>query len=181
MTNPPRGDMIQKKVCMLGTFAVGKTSLVRRFVHSIFSDGYRSTLGVKIDRASAEVDGETVNMVVWDIQGEDDKERVLPAYLKGAAAYLLVVDPTRKYTLKSAMLLKLIADREAGDVPFIIILNKCDLIDQWEMTEMDLAMLEKNALAVLRTSAKTGENVNTAFETLARKLAEDSRSKANGS
>ena len=163
-------DMIQKKICMLGTFAVGKTSLVRRFVYSIFSDGYRSTLGVKIDRAKAEVDGTEVNMVVWDIQGEDDEERVLPAYLKGAAGYLLVIDPTRKYTLKSAMLLKLIADREAGEVPFIILLNKYDLKDQWEMTEVDLAILSKDAIAVLHTSAKTGENVDEAFHLLASTL-----------
>lgn len=160
---------------MLGTFAVGKTSLVRRYVHSIFSDGYRSTLGVKIDRATALIDDTQVNMVVWDIQGEDDEERVLPAYLKGASAYLLVVDPTRKYTLKSAMLLKLIADREAGHVPYIILLNKSDLSDQWEMTETDLAVLEKDALAVLRTSAKTGENVAQAFELLARTLIESSQ------
>jgi small GTP-binding protein len=68
--------MIQKKVCMLGTSGVGKTSLVAKFVHSIFSDKYLTTVGVKIDKKTVTVDGNEVMLMIWDLAGDDDYQRL---------------------------------------------------------------------------------------------------------
>ena len=75
--------MIQKKVCMIGVFGTGKTSLVQQYVHSKFSEKYHSTVGVKIDRKTVDVNGETVSLVLWDIAGKDAEEDVPASYVRG--------------------------------------------------------------------------------------------------
>src|ERR1700675_4666549 len=90
--------MLQKKVCMIGSFSVGKTSLIQRFVSSIFSDRYLTTVGVKIDKKVVRVDGEDVTLVLWDLYGEDEFQKMRMSYLRGASGYLLVADGTRRAT-----------------------------------------------------------------------------------
>jgi small GTP-binding protein len=92
--------VLQKKICLLGAFGVGKTSLTRRYVDSIFSDTYLTTVGVKIDKKAVRVGANDVNLLIWDIAGEDDVSAVRTSYLRGAAGYLLVVDVTRAQTLE---------------------------------------------------------------------------------
>ena len=87
--------MIEKKICMLGASGVGKTSLVSRFVSSIFSDKYLTTVGVKVDKKVVAVDDTQVTLLLWDIYGQDEFQTVKPAYLRGASGYLLVADGTR--------------------------------------------------------------------------------------
>jgi len=160
--------MIQKKVCMLGGFAVGKTSLVARFVTSIFSDKYLTTVGVKIEKKSVQVANQQLDLVLWDIYGDDEFQRVRMSYLRGASGYLLVVDPTRKATLETAIALHDSAEKTIGRVPFILVLNKADLIDQWEIDEH---ALDDRKWTIIRTSAKTGTGVEEAFLALARTMA----------
>ena len=127
--------MIQKKICMLGAFGVGKTSLVSRFVHSLFSDKYLTTVGVKIEKKSVDVEGEQVDLVIWDIYGDDDFQKVRMSYVRGASGYLLVADGTRSTTLDTARALQDSVQRTLGAVPFILVLNKADLVDQWALDE----------------------------------------------
>ena len=82
--------MIQKKVCMVGTSGVGKTSLVAKFVHSMFSDKYLTTVGVKIDKKTVAVDGNEVMLMIWDLAGDDGYQRLQTSYLRGTSGYLLV-------------------------------------------------------------------------------------------
>jgi small GTP-binding protein len=160
--------MIQKKVCMLGAFAVGKTSLVARFVHSIFSDKYLTTVGVKIDRKAVTVGDKTVNLVLWDIYGDDDFQSVRQSYLRGTAAYLLVVDGTRAATLDVAVSLQKLAEETAGKVPFVLVLNKSDLSTEWAIDQNAILRLANQGWKVMRTSAKTGAGVEDTFASLAR-------------
>ncbi len=88
--------MIKKKLCMLGATQVGKTSLVQRFVQTIFSDKYHPTVGVKIDKKQVVLGGRDVSLLLWDVQGEDETYTVRPSYLRGASGYLLVVDGARR-------------------------------------------------------------------------------------
>ena len=90
--------MMQKKVCMVGLFGTGKTSLVQRFVHSRFSERYLSTVGVKIDRKEVEVDGAAVTLLLWDLSGRDGFEDITPSYLRGSHGILYVADGTRRET-----------------------------------------------------------------------------------
>ena len=95
--------MIQKKVCMLGTFAVGKTSLVSRFVHSMFSERYQTSIGVKIDKKALQLGEEQVELILWDIHGDDEFQRIRQPYVKGASGCLFVVDGTRRSTWDEAL------------------------------------------------------------------------------
>jgi small GTP-binding protein len=157
--------VISKKICMLGGFGVGKTSLVSRFVHSLFSDKYLTTVGVKIEKKSVAVGDERVDLMVWDIHGDDDFQRVNMSYVRGAAGYLLVVDGTRRGTLDTALALRENVERTIGAVPFLLLLNKSDLADEWKL---DVQSIQQLDCPVISTSAKTGEGVERAFEQLAR-------------
>jgi small GTP-binding protein len=164
--------MIQKKICMLGAFAVGKTSLVSRFVRSLFSEKYLTTVGVKIDKKLMTVDGQDINLILWDLAGEDDFQRIRTSYLRGASGYFLIVDGTRPSTLDTAIGIKETADQAIGDVPFIVLLNKADLIDDWELTREQTDDLYSRDWTVITSSAKTGEGVEEAFTELTRQMIE---------
>src|SRR4030095_2695636 len=99
--------MTQLKICMLGAYAVGKTSLIARFVRGIFSEQYLVTLGVKIDSKEGSVDGQTGKVILWDMAGEDEFAKVNASYLKGAAGYILVADGTRRTTMDQAAVLQI--------------------------------------------------------------------------
>jgi small GTP-binding protein len=164
-------ELIQKKVCMLGGFAVGKTSLVSRYVHSMFSDTYLTTIGVKIDKKPVSLLRGEMELILWDIYGEDEFQKVRMSYLQGASAYLLVADGTRPATLEVAASLHRAAEQEIGKVPFVLALNKVDLADQWQVDTTALEEAGELGWKIVRTSAKTGEGVEEAFLVLARAMA----------
>jgi len=160
--------MIQKKICMLGAFAVGKTSLVSRYVRSIFSDKYHSSVGVKVDKKLVVLGGEQVDLLLWDLYGEDEFQKIRPTYLRGSSGYVLVADGTRRETLEKAVALHGRAEETAGKVPFVLMVNKTDLTEKWEIDNVALEELEKRGWPVFKTSAKTGSVVEDAFLALAR-------------
>lgn len=162
--------MVQKKVCMLGSFSVGKTSLVRRFVESMFSDAYLTTVGVKIDKKTLQVDGNDLTLMLWDIYGEDDFQKLRMSYLRGASGFLLVVDGTRRASLDKVLSIKEEADNALGPVHSVLALNKCDLIDQWEIEADKEKDLRARGWSIVRTSAKTGEGVEEVFAALSRAM-----------
>ncbi len=162
--------MLQKKICMLGSFAVGKTSLVRRFVESIYLEKYQTTIGVKVDKKVVRQNGDEVTLMLWDIYGEDDFQKMRWSYVRGASGYLLVADGTRRATIEKAVELEERVRAEVGALPFVFVINKVDLIREWEVDEEVEAKLAERQWAVLRSSAKTGENVEEAFALLTRKM-----------
>jgi len=164
--------VIQKKVCMLGAYAVGKTSLVQRFVKDVFSDTYQTTVGVKITKKTIAVGGEDLSLLLWDLHGDDEFQTVHASYLRGASGALLVADGTRASTLERALELQRRLRAAAGEVPVQWILNKNDLEDDWVVNDERLLELELEPAVVLRTSAKTGDRVEDAFQALARRMRE---------
>lgn len=162
--------MLQKKVCMLGSSAVGKTSLVRRFVFNVFSEKYLTTIGVKIDRKLVSVGEQELSLILWDIQGEDQFAHIMPTYFRGASGALLVADGTRKDTIETALGLGERVCANAGKVPSLLILNKSDLEDQWEVEAEDIESLRSQGWTVIETSAKHGFLVEDAFLTLANQM-----------
>ncbi|MDJ0853774.1 MAG: Rab family GTPase [Desulfobacterales bacterium] len=165
--------MIKKKVCMLGAFAVGKTSLVRQYVHSIFSEKYQTTVGVKIDKKTLERDGGPVDLILWDIHGEDAFQTVRTSYLRGAAGILIVVDGTRRATLDTAMDLQQRARETVGAVPIIFVFNKSDLAAEWELEDAEIERLRLKGIATIKASAKTGRAVPETFDRLAQAMLEN--------
>ncbi|MGE0056212.1 MAG: Rab family GTPase [Hyphomicrobium sp.] len=160
-------EALQKKICMIGGFSVGKTSLVQRYVQSIFSEKYLTTVGVKIDKKVVEVHQRQVNLILWDLAGEDDIASLRMSYMRGASGYALVADGMRRSTLDVALELRKRVERDYGPLPFVLLINKHDLKDQWEISDADIGQLRNAGLWVETSSARTGENVEQAFASLA--------------
>jgi small GTP-binding protein len=161
---------LKKKICLLGAFGVGKTSLVRAFVHSIFSEEYLSTIGVQISEKTVRIGCDELKLMLWDIAGEEEFFQIPSNYVAGAAGYLLVVDGTRPETLETALEVKERVDREVGDLPCLLLFNKSDRVEDWNLSEERIDAFRSDGWICLRTSAKTGENVEQAFSDLAARL-----------
>jgi small GTP-binding protein len=162
---------LQKKICMLGGFSVGKTSLVKRFVDSVFSETYLTTVGVKIDKKTVDLSDRIVNLILWDLAGEDDISSFRMSYLRGSAGYVLVADGTRPSTLQVALSLRERVEADCGPLPFVLLLNKNDLREQWAIRDDELENLRRNGWWVQSSSARTGEGVEDAFRALAMSVA----------
>ena len=161
---------VQKKICMLGGFSVGKTSLVKRYVESVFSEAYLTTVGVKIDKKTVALGERPVNLILWDLAGEDDLASLRLSYLRGAAGYVLVADGTRPATIEMALAIRKRVEAEYGALPFALLINKHDLQDQWTVSDQDLEDLRRDGWWVRPSSARTGEGVEEAFTALAQRV-----------
>ena len=163
-------SVIQKKICLLGDFAVGKTSLVRRFVEDRFDDKYLSTIGVKISRKTLARSYGTLNLLVLDLAGGDNFDSG-SSYLRGTSGAVIVCDLTRHETLSAF-------ERYAAQVravnpgsSLVFVGNKVDRVDQRAITDAELrAVCATLNGSFLLASAKTGEQVEAAFLALAQKL-----------
>ena len=152
---------------MLGAFAVGKTSLVQRFVNSIFSEKYQTTIGVKIDQKLVQVGDTEVNLMLWDIHGEDDFQKVKSSYIMGASGYFVVVDVTREQTLDVGLSLQKMAAQMSKNAPFIVLINKTDLPrSEWYINDATIEEIKSKGFKVILTSAKEGTGVEEAFSQL---------------
>lgn len=160
-------NVIQKKICLLGEFAVGKTSLVRRFVEGRFEDKYLSTIGVKISRRSLARPTGQMNLLVWDLAGSEEFNSQ-SSYLRGAAGAVVVCDLTRRETLAGLERYARQLHAANGPVPLVFAGNKADLTAERVIGDDELHALAHAWQASLwLTSAKTGQNVEAAFDSLA--------------
>ena len=160
---------LTSKVCIVGEFAVGKTSVCERYVNNQFSEKYLTTVGVKVDTKEIELDERDahVKLVLWDVAGTDrfgDKEY---AYLRGAAGFILVADGTRSLTIGTVQQLRDEILARHPNSPTVLMINKSDLTDLWEVSDERIKDLEAEFGAVFVTSAKTGEQVEHAMTRLA--------------
>jgi small GTP-binding protein len=162
---------VSKKVCLLGDFAVGKTSLVRRFVYALFDDKYISTIGVKVSRKTVALPrGDEVvelTLMLWDLAGSEAFSRVRASYMRGAVGAVLVCDVTRPETLDG--LLTCVQDLRglSPDAKFVFAGNKSDLEDQQQFTLEDIERVAADLGApCYLTSAKTGMGVEALFRHL---------------
>ena len=165
--------MITRKLCLLGAFSVGKTSLMRRFVQGVFDERYITTLGVKIDTKTVELGENTVKLVIWDIEGADpaDPQNEListrmKAYLAGTDGLLLVADGTRLLTVDAARDIYRWFLNDFPGVPVALLLNKSDRVGEWQIDEGCPDGFD-GLLQCFTTSALSGENVERTFLHLA--------------
>ena len=168
---------VSKKICLLGDFAVGKTSLVRRFVYDLFDDKYISTIGVKVSRKTLAVPSEDgavieLTMMLWDLAGSEDFSQVRGSYMRGAAGAILVCDLTRPETLLSLESYRADLHQVSPEAVVVVVANKSDSPEQ----RLLLHQVEEGATspgaACFITSARTGENVEKMFRHLGRVLVE---------
>lgn len=161
--------MATKKICMVGHFGVGKTSLVRRFVTSEYDDKYLTTIGVKITKKDVTVQEKPVTLMLWDIAGKDELAPVNLAQVNGASGYIVVVDGCRAVTLETAKDLQQKIAKMYGPLPFVMAVNKADLESQWEVKRADI---ESCGWTSFDSSAKTGLGVIDVFMRLTDKILE---------
>ncbi|MCS6960450.1 MAG: Rab family GTPase [Pseudanabaenaceae cyanobacterium SKYGB_i_bin29] len=154
-------SVLTQKICLVGDFAVGKTSLIRRFVDRSFSDQYLTTVGVKISRKLVNLEsGLAIQLVIWDLEGSTKFKAVSSTYLQGAAGAIIVADATRPDTIDH------IDDHCRQfysinpDKPIVIALNKYDLVSD-QLPNVSQAHM---------TSAKTGYGVDELFYKLSQKI-----------
>ena len=166
---------ISKKICLLGDFAVGKTSLVRRFVHNIFDDRYISTIGVKVSRKTVSVpraDGVVdLTIMLWDLAGSEEFDHMRTSYLRGASGAVLVCDMTRPETLESLRIYANDLIKITPAAQLILAANKCDLVDHQKISpaKIETVATDLNAPHYL-TSARTGDQVEGLFRYLGKLL-----------
>jgi len=166
--------MLRRKVVVLGSPSVGKTSLVNRWVRGIFSEKYLHTIGVRIEKKCLVLeDGQEVTLLIWDLAGAQELKSYTVAYLRGAHGCLLVADGTRRSTFEDALRLLRQAEEELGKVPYVLVLNKQDQEETWEISVKDLDRLNELGVLVFKTSAKTGNGVDEAFRQLAQETLRD--------
>jgi small GTP-binding protein len=163
--------MIQKKICILGASGVGKTSLIKQYVEGIFSEKYLTSIGVKIDKKIVETNPDSVQLMIWDIEGIDRYCGFQAKYLRGASAFIIVADRTRSQSLIEGTDIFRMA-KEVADIPGILALNKNDLSSTWHWSEAELKEIKHPFSESFDTSAKTGEGVEDMFAYLAKILTE---------
>lgn len=163
--------MIQKKICILGASGVGKTSLIKQYVEGIFSEKYLTSIGVKIDKKIVETSTESVQLMIWDIEGIDRYCGFQPKYLRGASAFIIVADHTRSQSLIEGNEILRMA-KEVSDIPGVLALNKNDLPSTWHWSQSELNEIKHSFSESFNTSAKSGEGVEDMFSYLAKMLTE---------
>ena len=156
-----------KKVVLVGHFGVGKSSLVRRFVQDTFSDSYIVTIGVHILKKEIKIDELNLTLIIWDIEGKDDIQKVRSSYLLGTSGFVYVIDPTRPQTY----------ERFNEEIDFlktsfptsklVSVANKSDLINQEDFKEL---LKNKNIEIDYFASAKAGTEVENVFQTIGMKM-----------
>ena len=162
------------KVLLTGAAAVGKTSLVQRFIKNRFQANYKLTVGVDILTKDVEFrQGEIATLSIWDIGGQQRFEFIRSTFYKGAAGTLLVFDLTREQTYTEIRKWLTEIRQFAGDIPFVLIGNKADLMeDVGVVIDRDEArsFAENEGSIYIETSAKTGIYVDDAFTELTRRI-----------
>ncbi len=173
---------ITKKICLIGDFGVGKTSLIRRFVESQFSDSYLSSVGVKISRKNVDVynvqQQNIVQLIVWDLEGSNKFKQIANTYLQGASGAIIVGDVTRQETLENMTKYLEMFSSVNPLSSIAVAFNKADLVDEETMAYIvNKYQFKSHPVVKYVSSAKTGLSVNKVFENLAKRIINEQKSK----
>ncbi|MGK0364972.1 MAG: small GTP-binding protein [Saprospiraceae bacterium] len=162
--------MISKKVIITGRFGVGKTSLFNRFLYSKFDEKYLTTIGVKVDKKVISIEGQELNLLVWDIAGEISQDKVPHSYFLGTSGVIYVFDLTRPITVKNLETELKYLRKIAPGISIKVIGNKKDLVSEQDIEDF---VKTTNISFDFLTSAKTGDNIEELFFSLGKDLMSD--------
>lgn len=150
---------------MIGHFGVGKTSLVKRYVEGIFSEEYLTTIGVNIEKKTVTIDGIGYNLIIWDIAGEMELEKINKSYLLGTHGVLYVFDCGREATYNKLTEDVAALKKQIPNAAISVVGNKKDLVTEDQIAAIASGYGEN----ITFTSAKNDSNVEKVFEVLTEK------------
>ncbi|MFX0136954.1 MAG: Rab family GTPase [Candidatus Hodarchaeota archaeon] len=162
-------DKIRKytlKIIIIGEPAVGKTSLVKKFVSGKFTKDYRASIGTNIFIKKIKLENDIDTTIqLWDIAGQERWIKMRRPYYAGARGVLIVGDLTRKNTFDQIEKFWVPDVKQYCDfTPIVLLANKNDLENKLSEIEINSLAEKISALSIIYTSAKTGENVELAFK-----------------
>lgn len=152
--------MISKKIILTGSFGVGKTSLFNKFIYNKFDDKYLTTIGVKVNKKSIEIEGKEISLLLWDIAGEVSQDKIPNSYFLGSSGIIYVFDLTRPSTYRNIASDIEYLNGMANDAIIKVVGNKSDLVTSDQIADIKETISNKWDII---TSAKTGENVEDLF------------------
>lgn len=164
------------KIVIIGDGGVGKTSLIKKFTQGTFEKDYIKTIGAQFSRYDKEIDGDVINLFFWDIAGQDDFVFLHPLFYKESRTGIIVCSLEENDLGKESFVHIKNWNNEVrkycGDIPVVLFVNKVDLVDENIINELEIQNLVKkyNFLGYYTTSAKTGQGVIKAFNTIIEKL-----------
>lgn len=169
---------IVKKITLAGDTLVGKTSLIRKYVYEQYDDKYIITIGTKVTKKEINLkhpatgEDAELTLMIWDIMGLFGyRPELHKANFTGAKGALLVCDITRRYTLQRMEDWAKATTNVTGNIPMVALINKADLMDKADFSDSDVRdIIGKYNIPYFYTSAKTGENVEKAFDTISKMM-----------
>lgn len=153
----------KRKIILLGSYGVGKTSLINRYIHNSFNYNYHTTIGVNIQTKLIDHENYRYSLVIWDIAGGQQKYAVPFSYLIMSAGALYVYDITRAASYENIQMELLAIKKKINDAPIIVVANKVDLVSKEELEDHKRLMKD---ITHIYTSAKDDVNVEPAFAEL---------------
>ena len=168
------------KIVLIGDSFVGKTNILNKYLKNTFNPDSKATVGVEFGSKSFNINDKTIKAQIWDTAGQERYHSITKAYYKGAKGAFLVYDITRKETFDSID--KWIPELQVNgskDISILLIGNKNDLEDKRKVTQDEAEQKAKNfKVGFMETSAKSGDNLDKAFETLVHSIFDSSKRKA---
>lgn len=164
--------MIKLKVIVAGAKDVGKTSLIRRYIHGTFQTDVKSTIGVDFMTKQIDIDETRVRLSIWDFGGEEKFRSLFPSYCSGASAAIILFDITNRDSFDDIVNWLELIEGAAGSIIKMLIGSKHDLVDQAVISqeEIDNLIEQRKIDLFMYSSAKTGENVENIFTDLTQKI-----------
>ncbi len=164
------------KVTVIGDGSVGKTSLIKNFTQGTFEKDYIKTIGAQFSIYNKEIDNDQIRLILWDIAGQDDFNFLRPSFYRESSAAIIIfsLEENNLGNLSFEHIEKWHSDIKqfCGEIPITIFANKVDLVeeDSLDETKIQKIVKDRNFLEYYITSAKTGQGVIEAFNSIIEKL-----------
>ena len=166
-------------IVLIGDTCVGKSCILVRFSDDVFSENYVTTIGVDFRFKTMIIKNKIAKIQIWDTAGQERYRSITTAYYRGAAAIIICCDSTNKdsfYNLNNWI--DEIAKYTDRDVDKLILMNKCDLVENRQIDKSEISKFEKeNGVKIMEVSAKTGDGIDKAFEFIIEKLIDKNEKK----